>query len=304
MFESYALPFAFGAGLFTAIANLCMRRSIDVGGNTNGYLLMQLLISGMLATWMHPIQNHAYELDGATAALGLSAGICLAAVMIFMGRSLARGPSGLSVAFINSSTVVPAAIMFFIFGHTYGFSFEIKHIVGCFLVVVGLFWASTTTLQVKNLFPWARAITIVFIAHVALLLLMQYRALLLKSQLPLDPTLLPFHIQESTSHWFLPIMFAVAWLIQFKVFMKAGSKGLSFKELGYGTLGGLANGLSAILLVQSATRALPHELTLNFPLYSVSIVLVCSLWSLALYKERVNWPAILLSASGILLGSS
>lgn len=303
MLNSFALPLAFAAGSCTALANLCMRRSIDVGGNTNGYLLVQLLISAFVAIWTNPIQNESYDIDATTMALGVLAGISLAGIMIFMGRSLSRGPAGLSVAFINASTIVPGILLFLIFGSAYGFVFDTQHWAGIALIVIGLFWASTTSLQAKDKWGWVRAISIAFVAHVLLLVLFQYRGLLLKADLPLDPVLLPMHTNEAASFWFVPIMFIVAWLVQARVFWTGGSRALNMKEIGFGLLGGLTNGASAILLVQSTLFARQMESTIIYPLYSVSIVLICSLWSLMLYKERVNWPAIAVAAAGIAIGS-
>lgn len=296
------LIFSFLSGLCVALANLCMRKSIDVGKNTHGYLLLQLSIACILAILMNPVAHQAYEINNATLGFGLFAGLCLITVMMAMGKSMGYGPAGLSVAFINSSSVVPPILLAWIFGSSLGFHYDLFKALGTVLVVAGLFWASTTTLKAKSPTLWMKSIALVFVAHVLLLLTLQYRSLLLRMDTPIDGFLIPAHLEMSQSHWFLPLMFLVAFLVQLRFCFKE-ARFPSWKETLLGITGGLLNGLSIVLLDQATRASLgTNHINLIFPLYSVSILAVCSLWSQSLYKENVKWVAIALAVSGLFLG--
>lgn len=303
----YSLPFpglilAFLAGLCVAIANLCMRKSLDVGRNTNGYLLLRLFTACLLAVFINPVAHEAYSIDATTAFLGLFAGLFLAIVMIAMGQAMATGPAGLSVAFINSSSVVPPALLAWIFGAHLGFIYGFREIFGSALVVIGLFWASTTTLKTKKPTAWAKAICLVFFAHVLLLMTFQYRSLLLRVDTPIDGFLIHGHINMSQSYWFLPLMFGVAFLIQLRFCLKE-ARFPNWKEAGLGIIGGILNGLSVVFINEAAQVSIgSNQIALIFPLYSVSILFICSLWSQYLYKESIKWMAIAMAIVGIALG--
>jgi hypothetical protein len=296
------LIFAFFSGLCVAMANLCMRKSLDVGKNTHGYLLLQLSTACLLATVMNPMAHQAYEVNVSTLGFGIFAGFCLIAVMMAMGKAMNHGPAGLSVAFINASSVVPPMLLAWLFGSRLGFDYDFSEALGTILVVVGLFWASTTTLKAKNPGLWIKAISIVFVSHVLLLMTFQYRSLLLRMDTPIDGFLIPTHLEMSQSHWFLPLMFLVAFLVQLRFCFKE-ARFPSWKEGLLGICGGLLNGLSVVLIDQ-ATRASigTGQIALVFPLYSVSILTLCSLWSQVLYKEQIKWIAIATAMIGIVLG--
>lgn len=305
----HQLPFAglvlaFLSGLCVAISNLCMRKSLDIGRSASGYLLLQLSTAFFLAVLMNPIAHQSYGIDGCTILLGLFAGLCLAVVMIAMGKAMGHGPAGLSVAFINSSSVVPPMLLAWLFGTHMGFTYGMREAIGSLLVVIGLFWASTTTLKAKNTSLWAQSIALVFVAHVLLLMSFQYRSLLLRMDTPVDGFLIPFHLEPSQSHWFLPLMFLTAFVIQLRFCLKEAHFP-TWKEALLGITGGLLNGLSVVLINQATQVSLgTAQISLVFPLYSVSILTVCSLWSQFLYKETIKWLAIAMAMLGIALSMS
>src|SRR5689334_14956395 len=103
------------ASLFVAGSNLSMRKSIDAGGSTKGFLCVQLFLTFLVAILLNPVRTGQYSWSGCMAAFGLAGGIILAGLMIFLGKALEKGPAGLTFAILNSSSVMPMILMVLFF---------------------------------------------------------------------------------------------------------------------------------------------------------------------------------------------
>ena len=140
-----------------------------------------------------------------------------------------------------------------------------------------------------------------FSLHVALLVLFQWRALLLN--LPNPETLSRlFTAKTIQSQWFTPFMFLSACFVQTFFFLYYERRKIRFREATYGLLGGLANGTGTYFMIRSTEVAGPFENAIIFPLFSVTIIALSNLWSERLYHEKVNWRACQYCAFGLILG--
>jgi drug/metabolite transporter (DMT)-like permease len=130
------------ASLFVAASNFCMRRSIDSGGSSKAFLMIQLSLVFLVAILLNPVRTGDYAVSSCMIYFGLAGGIILAIMMICLGKSLESGPPGLTFAALNSSTVMPMVLMVFLFGAPFGYVYTLFNGLGSLLVVLGLFWAA------------------------------------------------------------------------------------------------------------------------------------------------------------------
>ena len=61
-----------------ALSNLCMRRSIDAGGNSKAYLMMQLSLTFVVMILLNPVRTGDFAWSGQVAGFALAGGILLA----------------------------------------------------------------------------------------------------------------------------------------------------------------------------------------------------------------------------------
>lgn len=305
-----ALFFMALGGLLIALANLCMRKAIEAGGHARSYILIQLALSGLWTLIAGPLFAHNFAIDSATIFYGLAAGIGLGLFMKFLGIAMARGPSSLTVAFINGSTIFPALILYLLLGRTWGFDYNLQSALGATTLLAALFWATKkdAAKEGKERAPymkasrrWLIATLGCFSAHIFMLLVVQFRSLSLQDALPSHALILPS--STGTAGFFLPLMFACAWTLQALDAWRITTPPPSRKEWFFGALGGIANGTSIQLVAFGTLKAQMWEISMLFPLYSVSIMVTCNIWSALLYRERVFWPASFLAMAGIALGS-
>ena len=288
------------AGAFVSLSNLLMRKSIDRGGTTRGYIVFQMAMATVVALFLNPVRENDFSINGPIVLLGAVAGVVLALMGYFLGRSLENGPPGVTFSMLSSSTVVPAIIMAFFFGANYGFPYKFWHAVGSIVVLFGLFLAGRGANGAQNKGKWILFCMLMFSLHVALLVLFQWRALLLN--LP-NPEVLSRLFTAKTIHsqWFTPFMFLSACLVQVLFFLYYERRKIRLREAAYGLLGGLANGTGTYFMICSTEVAGPFENAIIFPLFSVTIIALSNLWSERLYKERVNWRACQYCAFGLIL---
>ncbi|MBS0607097.1 MAG: hypothetical protein JSR57_09115, partial [Verrucomicrobia bacterium] len=90
------------ASLFIAASNYCMRRSIDSGGSSKAFLMIQLFLVFLVAILLNPVRTGEYAWSSCMAYFGLAGGIVLAVMMIFLGKALEKGPPGLTFAALNA----------------------------------------------------------------------------------------------------------------------------------------------------------------------------------------------------------
>ncbi len=290
------------AALFIAISNLCLRRSIDAGGTSKAYLMMQLVLSFFVMVLLNPVRTGDYSWSMPMAVFGLAGGVLLAGVMTFLGKALESGPPGLSVAILNCSSVMPILMLVILFGSQYGFSYTLWNAVGSILVILGICWAGWDGGQVESRKKWLIFVSLAFFAHVAYLVFLNWRALFLN--FPGQEGLgLAFAPETLNSQWFMPMVFLSAALIQTYIFFAKEKRMPNRSETIYGLFGSIANGLGAFLLIKGTEIASPLEHAMLFPIFSVTIILGCNIWGRVLYSESVNWKANALCIGGILIGT-
>lgn len=269
------------AAVMGAGSNLSMRKSIDAGGSSKAFLIFQLTVSALVAFLLNPVRTGYFGIEMPAVWLGILAGIFLFALMWSMGSSMENGPPGLTLATVNAATVMPAIVMALIFGSPYTPTAGI----GSLMVVAGLFWAGWTSTERQS--RWVKLITLAFVSHVALLCVLQWRAMMLTRE---------------ASQWFNPILFVTASALMFIYYLKKERRRPKLIEGVYGTFGGLLNGVCIFLLVVAPEVATPLQNSMIFPLFAVAVILLNNLWGQALYKERINWAANGLCIAGVIVG--
>jgi hypothetical protein len=290
------------AGLFVAASNYCMRKSIDVGGTTKAFLMIQLFIVFLVAILLNPVRTGHYGWSTSMATFGFFGGLLLAVMMAALGRALECGPAGLTFAVLNSSTVMPILVMVAIFGGAYGFHYTLFNALGSVFVVGGMFWAGWQVVRMQHQSRWAVLALTAFCCHVAFLVFMQWRALMM--HFPKDGGLyLSFEPIAVRTQWFMPMIFLAAFLVQAGIFLASEKRVPNIKESIWSILGGITNGVGTFFLINATEVATSYEHAMLFPLFSVSIILLSNGWGQLVYKEKVNWWANGLCVLGILIGT-
>lgn len=281
-----------------------MRRSIDAGGSTKAFLVFMELFSLVVAILLGPVRSGHYQWNPQIAIIGLFAGLLLGIMMWALGKAMENGPPGLTVAFLNSSAVVPAIIMVMLFGAAFGHTYQWWNGVGSTLVVLGLFWASwqSTKQEGINRLFWVTFVAIAFWCHVIFLVVLQWRALLLNPNIPVS-RLVPFKIDVSASEWFMPMIFVSATLFLLYRFVQDEKRIPKKIEVAYGLFGGVCNGACTYFLIRAAQNASVFENAMIFPVFGVSLIVFCNAWGRALYKENVHWKAIAVCLFGLFVGT-
>jgi drug/metabolite transporter (DMT)-like permease len=288
------------AALFISISNLCMRRSIDKGGTTKAFLVIQLSLVFLIAILLNPVRTGNYQWSSCMGAFGFAGGLILAAMMASLGRALETGPPGLTFAALNTSTVMPMILMVFFFGSPFGYIYTLWNGIGSLLVVLGLFWAGWMRSEQKP--NWTVFVTAAFFLHVIFLIFMQWRALFINFP-GANGLFLSFDVDDAKSEWFMPMIFLAATLIQLGIFYTTEKRWPTRREISYGVLGGTANGIGTFFMIRATEASTPFEHAMIFPIFSVTIILICNLWGQWLYKEKVNWKANALCVLGLLIGT-
>ena len=227
--------------------------------------------------------------------IGAVAGLMNVGLMLLVSEALRSGPSGLTFAFQNASSIFPNVILVLLFGASFGFVTTLLQIVGMCFVLLGLFMASSTD-EAKISKKWIIYVLGSFVLQIAILTLFQWRCLLFTCA---DQThaLIPFSVLETEDAWFMPGFFGAALLSQLVVQKETVQTG----NVIYGSLGGVANALSTYFLLTATKWALPLEKGIIFPLFAVSVIVICNIWGYKIYRERVNIPALIFCVVGILV---
>lgn len=289
------------AALFVGLSNLFMRKSVDAGGDTKAFLMVQMVVVFLVAVLLNPVLTKTYGWSWPMAIFGVVGGLVLCVMMNMLGKSLQSGPAGLTFAALNASCVVPILFMVFLCGEKYGFVYDLWKGLGSLLVVGGLFWAGWETSNLENKPKWIAFVMATFWLHVLFLLFLQWRGLFVGNP-DAEGLFLSFDLDDIRSEWFMPMVFLTVALMQVFIFKKEGRKPVK-AELKYGLYGGILNGVGTFFMIKSTEFASPFEHAIIFPIFSVGVILVCNIWGRRLYKEKVNWAATLLCVGGILVGS-
>jgi hypothetical protein len=236
------------AALFIAGANLFMRKSLDSGGTTKVFLVIQMGVAAFVAFLMGPIKTGSYVINLPIVVLGLSTGVFLAWMLYILGKALERGPPGLTFSIMSSACIMPGVVMAALFGAAFGYQYTMWHGIGSILVVAGLFWAGKGLTGMHDLKGWIKVVSLLFILHVLILVIYQWRAMLMNF-----PNAL-FSSEEIQSQWFMPLLYLGATIVEFFIFMNSGLRKPLNKEWLYGSLGGAF--LSKQLSLQQALKML------------------------------------------------
>lgn len=295
--------FAWISGLSASLFSYLMRKSIDRGGSSAIFTFLQLFICILVTIFVGPIRTESYSWSTPIALLGGVAGVFFGLLFLALGKALERGPSSLMFACVNSACVMPALLMFFIFGNKYGFNYTLWHALGAFFVIVGLFWSGLQASKKNVKGKWLPFALGSFVLQVLFLSSLQFRSMHLSETMPTSPLFLSVSIEEAKTEWFLPMLFLGATLVQIISFLfnrKLFSK-IDKGQLIFGALGGITNGFSLFTLTLATEYATSKESLFLFPTSAVTIIIVCSAWGQILYKEKVNWYANSLCALGVLV---
>lgn len=298
-----ALLLASIAAFLAAMNNLCMRKGIDKGGTSKGFLVTATSFAFLVSIFLGPIKTGHFTWNHTMAFLGLATGLILGVMFWSLGKALEKGPAGLTIAYLNASNLVPAIIMVLLFGVGFGYQYGPWNAIGSLFVLIGLFWAVWQTSKViKSESFWLTFSTIAFLTHVLFLVLIQWRSLLIKTDLP-SSFFIPFTIDASHTEWFTPMLFLGAALFLLYRFKKEETRSIDPIEIRFGCLGGFCSALSTISVVKAAHIAKMWESAVVFPIYAVGIVLICNIWGRLLYQEKVHWKAMSLCLAGLFVGT-
>jgi drug/metabolite transporter (DMT)-like permease len=291
------------AGVCVAAANLCFRKSVDKGGTTKAYLLIQLFLTFFVAILLGPVRTEAYGFNGNIACIGIIGGLILGLMLMALGKAFESGPPGLTVATLSSSTVVPILFMVLLFGERFGFIYTFPNGIGSLCVVAGLVWAGWQRSTNRQWTKWMLYALAAFALHALFLIFMQWRALFLN--FPGEQTFpIAFTSEQMASQWFMPMIFLAAFSMQAIIYLSTMKRLPTKHEALYGFLGGIAQGVGTYLLIKGTEVATSSEQAMIFPIYTVTILLLCNIWGRLLYNEKVNWLASLLCIIGILIGTT
>lgn len=290
------------AALFVAAQNLFFRRSIDGGGTSKAYLMVQLFLTFLVAILLNPVRTGNYEWNVPLAVFGFAGGIILAVFMAVMGKALESGPPGLTFAVINASSVMPILVMVTVFGASFGFFYTKYNGIGSILVVAGLLWAAKEAITEKKSFNWAIYALLAFSLHTLFLAFMQWRAIFLNYP-GRRALFLSLSDVQAGSQWFMPMIFLAAALVQGYVFFATERRKPLRSEIYYGVFGGIANGVGTFFMIWATEVANSIEQAMIFPIFSISVIVLCNLWGQRLYKEKVNWAASAVCILGLVIGT-
>ncbi|MBX7067097.1 MAG: hypothetical protein K1X28_07690 [Parachlamydiales bacterium] len=294
--------YALIAGIFLPLTNLTTRKSLDVGGNTKGYFVFQMLSTLICAYLFGPVRTGDYSITAPAAILGSLAGVLLFLMLSSLGKALQKGPPGLTFAVLNSATVVPGIVMAVLFGASLGYEFKFAHAVGCSLVLFGLFWAGKGLQGLKETNRWVVFCVSMFLFHILILTLYQWRGLLLNPERPAD--LFAFiSYDQIKSECFVPFMFLASGILQTIVFLRDEKRMPQKSEVLYGVTGGVFNFLVTFFLLKAAVSASPIENAVIYPIFSVVGIILTNAWGQKLYQEQVNWRACQVCACGLIVGT-
>lgn len=311
----FALALVLIGGCFASVGNFLVRKNQANNGHFEHYLLADFFVSFFLnltPKWQNIFQT---RVSLPMIFLGALAGILISAMLHLLNCSMKGGRSGLSIAFLNSATVLPAFALYFIFGEGFGFQLKGYAPFGLIAVILGLFIASgSLSVRTKesialnpdqedlNSFAsrkrWITLAVLSGLCHAVLLFILQYRCLLYK-EVPASAWI-PFKASQEQDAWFSAGFLGTAFGVQILFILSRKTRKTGAEYL-LGALDGVANGLATFLLLQATALADGPFRTILFPAFTVTIVGICSCWSRILFKEPVPWVGIGIALAGVFL---
>lgn len=283
------------SGMLGALSNFCMRKSMEKKGSARTFFLFQLVCTFLTLIYLYPVAEECYSINLYTICMACACGFFLALLKLQVVRALKAGPASLTFACINCASIAPAiafALLFVDCTYTFG------NLIGSTLVAIGLFWAINNQSQFTHKWGWIAFAMLAFFVHTLFLILTEWHAILLRSPHWLNDFWL-YGSDRLHSAWFAPLVFATAALIHSVLYWFQERRFPRREEFFWGILGGLLNGACSYFFQQSVLLATGIEQACLFPLFSVTLILVCNLWGQWLYGEEVHWKANCLCLAGL-----
>lgn len=144
----------FIAAALCSASNFCMRKSLDRGGTTQAFLVMQMSFAFLAGVLLGPVRTGQFALPSSMLVLGVFAGLVYSFMISSLGKALERGPAGLTFSILSGATVMPAIVMALSFGPSFGYSYTTWHAIGSIFVLSGLFWAGRGLRGMQNFRAW------------------------------------------------------------------------------------------------------------------------------------------------------
>jgi drug/metabolite transporter (DMT)-like permease len=290
--------FAIAAAGCASLSNLFFRKCSSTHAGTYRFLFIYFLVSFAGSFLIRP-DLLAGAWNPMIFSVGCCAGILNVLMMIITSRALQHTSAGITFTFQNASSVFPNPLLFLFFGSSFEFIVTGHQIAGMFLILIGLFLGiSQNTKDLTKSNKWIKYVLGAFLVQIIILSIMQGRSIVF-----------PEGEVDDSDVWFMIGFFGMALLFQSMVYLnhKREQKGPQaenkMSEIVYGTLSGIANVSSTYLLLQATRWANPLESGLIFPLFAVSVIILCNLWGYWLYQERPKYSTIALCSSGIVVAA-
>lgn len=290
------------AATSASLANFFFRKNASANSNSSAYLLIFYLFSFVFSLFIFPDIWHT-PINFKMLIVGGLAGLFNIILMLLTAQALKQGPSGLTFAFQNASAIFPAVILYVIFGSEFGYMIYSTQVVGILLVLLGLFLGSRSSGNEKKpiSLTWLKYALGCFVVQVLALTFIQGRCVLFACA-GTDHFYAPLAVDQAADVWFMPGQFGTALLLQTIIFFSRRS-GMQKQPFIFGSVAGLANGLSTCLLLIATKYALPDEQSLLLPTFSVATIVICNLWANKLYQEKFNFASNACCSLGIIVGS-
>ncbi len=287
-----AILLSLGAAGCAASTNLFFRMNTARVNSVNGFLVLFYLSAFIFSFALAPeIINTKINLT--IVGIGAIVGTLNVGLMFLTSHALQKGPAGLTYAFQNASAVFPGLVLFAIFGIQFGFSCSTLQILGICLVIVGLFIGTVGQGEQKASFKWLSYAVACLLVQIVALSLIQGRCVLFQ----MDPEL------ERQDLWFMPAQFGTALVLQSLVLVieLRKNKKVFKEEILFGSLAGLTNFGSTMLLLLATKYAAPHETSILFPFFAVATIILCNSWASLLYGEKFQYLSNAICAAGVFL---
>ena len=295
---------------FASLANFFFRRNLEKGGTSNAFLSLYFFVS-LLLSFLFNSAVIGSPFSPVMAILGCIAGFLNFMMLTLTAKSFELGPPGLTLTFQNASCIFPGLILCLFFGRSFGFFLTPWLIIGFIFIILGLYLSSRTYGKLSSEIPsesskthfgkWLLCVIPVMLLQGLILTLFQWRVLLFSCDENMH-WLIPWSCREEEDVWFIPAFFLVPTLSQLFLFWKNERRKFSFSEMMYGsTAGGLNCVCTVLLLLATKTEGVMKKEML-FPLFTISVILLCNIWSKKIYNEKVNWIGILFCIFGVLIG--
>jgi hypothetical protein len=302
--------YVLSSACFGAIANFFFRRNLEKGGTSGAFLCLHFFISLILSFLCNPDLLNI-QFSPVMASFGCFAGFLTFIMMALTAKSFELGPAALTLTFQNASCIFPGLFLCLFFGSSFGFLLTPWLIAGFVFILLGLYLSTRSYGKLrsedsspigKTIFgKWLICVVSVMLLQGSVLTIFQWRTLLFTWH-ENSHWLIPWSCQEKEDVWFIPAFFLVPMLCQLFLFWKNERRKFSLSEVIYGSSSGALNCVCTVLLLLATKSEGVLKKEMLFPIFTISVILLCNIWGMKIYKEKVNWIGIILCITGVLIG--